>query len=217
MNKKYIRRFFFFLPLLLLFAIGVGAQENSKLTGRVVDDMNEPVTFASVFWLGTDIHTATGDDGGFSIHRSKLSNRLVVSCVGFVPDTLDIAPEAKEVAVMLRSIVMDDVKVLGYRKGRSRPRLSIENKEQINAGELIRAACCNLGESFTTNPSVDVSTTDAATGTKQIRLLGLSGKYVQMQTENYPNFRGISTPFSLGYIPGTDNVFTTDYYSIFYR
>lgn len=203
MNKKYIRRFFFFLPLLLLFAIGVGAQENSKLTGRVVDDMNEPVTFASVFWLGTDTHTATGDDGGFSIHRSKLSNRLVVSCVGFVPDTLDIAPEAKEVAVMLRSIVMDDVKVLGYRKGRSRPRLSIENKEQINAGELIRAACCNLGESFTTNPSVDVSTTDAATGTKQIRLLGLSGKYVQMQTENYPNFRGISAPFSLGYIPGT--------------
>ena len=59
------------------------------------------------------------------------------------------------------------------------------------------------GESFTTNPSVDVSYNDAATGAKQIKLLGLSGKYVQMLTENLPNFRGAAIPYSLGYVPGT--------------
>ena len=32
-----------------------------------------------------------------------------------------------------------------------------ENAFQINQTELFRAACCNLGESFTTNPSVDVN------------------------------------------------------------
>ncbi|MDE7125609.1 MAG: TonB-dependent receptor, partial [Muribaculaceae bacterium] len=74
--------------------------------------------------------------------------------------------------------------------------------ENINRGELIRAACCNLGESFTTNPSVDVSYTDAATGAKQIRLLGLSGTYVQMLAENLPAFRGAAAPFALGYVPG---------------
>lgn len=68
--------------------------------------------------------------------------------------------------------------------------------------ELSRAACCNLGESFVTNPSVDVSYSDAATGAKQIKLLGLSGTYVQMLTENIPNYRGAASPYGLGYVPG---------------
>ena len=76
------------------------------------------------------------------------------------------------------------------------------NSEIISASELKRAACCNLGESFTTNPSVDVNYTDAATGARQIRLLGLGGEYVQMLTENIPNFRGAAAPYGLGYIPG---------------
>lgn len=76
------------------------------------------------------------------------------------------------------------------------------NSEIISANELMRAACCNLGESFTTNPSVDVSYSDAATGARQIKLLGLSGTYVQMLTENIPNFRGAAAPYGLGYIAG---------------
>lgn len=73
---------------------------------------------------------------------------------------------------------------------------------KVNQAELFRAACCNLGESFTTNPSVDVSYNDAATGSKQIKLLGLSGNYVQLLTENLPNFRGAAKPFALRYVPG---------------
>lgn len=78
----------------------------------------------------------------------------------------------------------------------------VGNTELITAQELTRAACCNLGESFTTNPSVDVSYSDAATGARQIKLLGLSGTYVQMLTENIPNFRGAAAPYGLGYISG---------------
>ena len=76
------------------------------------------------------------------------------------------------------------------------------NGTLISKDELFKAACCNLGESFTTNPSVDVNYSDAATGAKQIKLLGLSGTYVQMLTENLPNFRGAAAPYSLGYVPG---------------
>jgi len=72
----------------------------------------------------------------------------------------------------------------------------------VNREELFKAACCNLGESFTTNPSVDVNYSDAATGAKQIKLLGLSGTYVQMLTENLPNFRGAAAPYALDYVPG---------------
>ena len=84
----------------------------------------------------------------------------------------------------------------------TRDKFKLENTELISQGQLLRAACCNLGESFTASPSVDVSYADAATGARQIKLLGLSGTYVQMLTENIPNLRGAALPYSLGFVPG---------------
>ena len=96
---------------------------------------------------------------------------------------------------------LSEVTVSAHRTGRARG-TGVGNTELISTKELLRAACCNLGESFTTNPSVDVNYADAATGAQQIRLLGLSGAYVQMLTENIPNYRGLAQPYALGYIPG---------------
>lgn len=76
------------------------------------------------------------------------------------------------------------------------------NVSELLRGELFKAACCNLGESFVTNPSVDVNYSDAATGAKQLKLLGLGGTYVQLLTENLPVFRGAALPYALGYVPG---------------
>ena len=95
---------------------------------------------------------------------------------------------------------LSSVEVKATSSSRSRGR--VENVDLIGQAQLVRAACCNLGESFTTNPSVDVSYTDAATGARQIKLLGLSGTYVQMLTENVPNLRGAALPYSLGFVPG---------------
>ena len=91
--------------------------------------------------------------------------------------------------------------VTGKRKPVSRL-TGAENGFVISRTELFKAACCNLGESFTTNPSVDVNYSDAATGAKQIKLLGLAGTYVQMLTENVPDFRGAAATYGLGYVPG---------------
>ena len=97
--------------------------------------------------------------------------------------------------------MLDDVVVVS-RKDNLKFRGNPTNTEMISAAQLLRAACCNLGESFTTNPSVDVSYSDAATGARQIRLLGLSGRYVQMLNENIPAFRGLAAPYGLGYVAG---------------
>jgi outer membrane receptor for ferrienterochelin and colicin len=96
---------------------------------------------------------------------------------------------------------LDNVTITSRRSGTRRMGGAV-NGVLINREELFKAACCNLGESFTTNPSVDVNYSDAATGAKQIKLLGLSGTYVQMLTENLPNFRGAAAPYSLDYVPG---------------
>ena len=77
-----------------------------------------------------------------------------------------------------------------------------ENGQKMGQEVLFRAACCNLGESFVANPSVDVNYSDAAVGARQIKLLGLSGQYVQMLIENLPCFAGTSTPYELNYVPG---------------
>ena len=77
-----------------------------------------------------------------------------------------------------------------------------QNGTEIGQDELFRAACCNLGESFVTNPSVDVNYNDAAVGARQIKLLGLSGQYVQMLLENLPVTLGAAMPYQLGYVPG---------------
>ena len=77
-----------------------------------------------------------------------------------------------------------------------------ENGINMGQGELFRAACCNLGESFVNSASVDVNYNDAAVGARQIKLLGLSGQYVQMLNEGLPSSIGASMPYSLGYVPG---------------
>jgi outer membrane receptor for ferrienterochelin and colicin len=116
---------------------------------------------------------------------------LTLSAFGQDNDSLEVDKEQS----------IQNVTITSRRAGTRRMGGAV-NGVMINREELFKAACCNLGESFTTNPSVDVNYSDAATGAKQIKLLGLSGTYVQMLTENLPNFRGAAAPYSLDYVPG---------------
>jgi len=110
-------------------------------------------------------------------------------------------PDSTYVPLDERDIEIDQVDVVAAPKTQ-KDNSGLFNRELLSQSELTRAACCNLGESFVNNPSVDVSYSDASTGAKQIKLLGLSGTYVQMLTENIPNYRGAALPYSLGYVPG---------------
>ena len=68
---------------------------------------------------------------------------------------------------------------------------------------MLKAACCNLSESFETNPAIDVNFSDAITGTKQIKMLGLSSPYLLISEENIPMVRGASQAYGLTFTPGT--------------
>ena len=130
------------------------------------------------------------------LSRCVVSAFVAVGCIAVMAQT---PPSSLPDTLLVDSLA--DVTVSARRSGTMRMG-GVENGFSMNRAELFRAACCNLGESFTTNPSVDVSYSDAVTGARQIRLLGLSGTYVQMLTENIPNFRGAAMPYALGYIPG---------------
>ncbi len=174
----------------------------SQVRGVVKDGDGSVLVGANVVWAGTNHGTTTDANGSFLLNRIKETSSLVTSFVGFTNDTT-FCQDIDYVEITMRGeINLDDIVVKGQRPGRLQSK-GAANVETITTTELCRAACCNLGESFSTNPSVDVNYADAATGAKQIKLLGLSGSYVQMLTENVPAFRGAAAPFSLDYVPGT--------------
>lgn len=192
-----------YLLFLLYIVIALPVVAGNVLTGTVTDSNYEPVTGANIVWLNTANGATTGLNGEFTIDRVDGVDKLVVSFIGYNTDTITIAPYQEYIDIVLHEgVQLTEVSVVGRRAGTHKLRASVVNTDLINADELCRAACCNLGESFVTNPSVDVNYSDAATGAKQIKLLGLSGTYVQMLTENIPNFRGASAPYALGYVPG---------------
>lgn len=127
---------------------------------------------------------------------------LALALAVCAPGAALAAPGAAEPDSLDLDYELDAVTVTARQKGYGKSRTSVTNTDLLSAMELNRAACCSLGGSFTTNPSVDVNYTDAATGAKQIKLLGLSGAYVQMLTESMPDLRGAAAPYGLGYIPG---------------
>lgn len=176
---------------------------NRTLSGSVTDANGEALPGVNLIWLGTTTGTTTNLSGAFELKRTDRDQQLVVSCIGFTTDTLAIAPEQEYIDIILQEgMELQEVNVVARKITLQKLRNSVMNTDMISKDELFRAACCNLGESFVTNPSVDVNYSDAATGAKQIRLLGLSGTYVQLLTENIPNFRGASAAYGLGYVPG---------------
>jgi len=90
----------------------------------------------------------------------------------------------------------------GEQSGLYMPKGKQVRTEVISSAGLCKMACCNLAESFENSASVTVGYSDAVTGARQIKLLGLSGVYTQMLDENRPVMRGLAAPFGLGYIPG---------------
>lgn len=193
------RRIFALVYTVFVFSAILQAQVH----GFVRDNAGLPLPGANLTWMRTNLGVTSDDKGFFSINKPSNSDLLVISFIGYDNDTIQVTDSNALLEVVLgEGVSLSEVNVTARKLGTMKLRSSVLNEDMITSAELSRAACCNLGESFVTNPSVDVSYSDAATGAKQIKLLGLSGTYVQMLTENIPNFRGAASPYSLGYVPG---------------
>lgn len=173
-----------------------------QVSGVVVDEKGETLVGANVYWAGTGTGVATDIDGAFVLPRVGNTNLLVTSYMGYHNDTTEVDGYPSLTIVLVSDLVLDEVTITERKMAVLRSRTSAIATETLTGEELCKAACCNLSESFETSASVDVAYADAATGAKQIRLLGLSGTYVQLLTENTPNVRGLAQSFGMEYIPG---------------
>ena len=185
---------------ILFFALSAQAKD---VKGHVFDDNDQPIIGANVYWEGTQQGTTTDVDGAFKLKTREGANKLVVSYIGYETFILSVTNVDEPLKIKLKGeVTLEEVVISERKMGTIASRTSVLQTQKITYDELCRAACCNLAESFETNPSVDVSYADAATGARQIKLLGLAGTYVQMLTENYPNFRGAASLYGLDYVPG---------------
>jgi outer membrane receptor protein involved in Fe transport len=193
--------------LLVAMVLGLTPWATAQTQGHVFenkpDGTTEPLVGANVYWLNTTIGTVTDIKGHFALSAIDETSQLVVSYVGYVADTIDTKGKSHFQVVLNSSQVLDDVVVQGSKATTVINTLEGINTITMTEDELFKAACCNLSESFETNPSVDVSFTDAVTGTKQIQMLGLSGPNTMIGIENMPGIRGLSSNVGLSFIPGT--------------
>lgn len=167
-------------------------------------DSVAPLPGANIHFPGTTIGVSTDSDGYFKLESLNHYTQIVVTFIGFEPDTIAIPKRKKMLNIVLKDgSILPGVEVLVKKGNYTISKFAVRNAHTMNTGELRKAACCNLAESFETNPSIDASFTDAVTGTKQIQMLGLSGKYVQIMQDNIPMIRGLSTIYGFEYVPGS--------------
>ena len=197
------------LFLLAVFSITYTSLRAQNVVGYVYEvDANNLKSYlpgVNVIWMGTNTGTASDANGRFVLSKSGINTtKLVLSLMGYRTDTVELKKELTKIDVQMvpAAINLQEVEIKAKVGNTYISRLSPRKIQVITEGELQRAACCNLSESFETNASVDVSYSDAITGAKQIQLLGLSGIYSQIQAENIPSIRGMASAYGLNYIPG---------------
>lgn len=168
------------------------------------DGAKEPAGFATVICVETKQAVEADIEGNFEFKKLKTDKATIIaSFIGYTRDTAVIVPPFEYKEFNLRDEnELSALVVTGRQEANYLSKSAAIRTEVITAAGLCKMACCNLAESFENSASVSVGYSDAVTGSKQIRLLGLSGVYTQMLDENRPVMRGLASPFGLSYVPG---------------
>ncbi|MBW7868226.1 MAG: TonB-dependent receptor plug domain-containing protein [Brumimicrobium sp.] len=193
----------------LLWSFGLFSQK-IKLQGTIntyIDGKStSPLLGAEIFFRNARIGDVTNEKGEFTISGTvSFPDTLIVRAADYYNDTIPIHHwEDKQLRIVLfPEFVAEEVVIRAKRDNSNILRLDPRHVEQLTQGELKKAACCNLAESFETNATVDVSMSDGVSGSKRIQMMGLSGRYTQLQFENIPFMHNVDQAFGLATVPGT--------------
>lgn len=189
--------------LMLCLPMVVSAQ---RLSGKVIDaTTQQPLIGASLYWKNTTAGATTSTDGTFTLKRVHGFDTLVVDYLGYDIWEQEIADkELNTITIELKpsAVDIDAVIIEGQQRGNFAKTSGIARQEQISFAGLCKMACCSLAESFENSASVTVGYSDAISGARQIKMLGLAGTYTQILDENRPIMQGAGATYGLSYTPG---------------
>ncbi len=187
----------------VLFFISSFAYAQETIKGIVADENNQPLVGANVAWQNSKSGTKTDENGNFSIEKSTEVAILEISFEGFETQKI-VVKSSESLTITLKEVKnLNEVIISKTKKSTEHSLYKVANVQTMGQKELLKAACCNLSESFSTNPSIDVNFSDAVTGNRQIKMLGLTSPYILITDENIPSVRGASQAYGLSFVPGT--------------
>ena len=169
---------------------------------EILDNNEVPIVGANIYLVDGSKGVVSDKNGNFLINDIKDAKEFVVSYVGYLNDTLKTKNKYSKV-ILKPDTSLEAITINFKEKSTSVSLLSSANVLKISSEELLKAACCNLAESFETTPSIDVNFSDAISGRKQINMLGLASPNILISVENIPSIRGALNAYGLTFIPGT--------------
>ncbi len=174
------------------------------IEGKINDEKGSPLIGANLLIKDTDKGTTTDAQGNFYLDAGiSFPFTLQISFIGFQTKTIVVENDDFLSISLSKSVEVEEVTIDARISTTELSMVSPLQVQKISSQELQKAACCNLSESFETNATVDVTFSDAVSGAKQIKMLGLDGVYTQITQENLPLIRGLSSSYGLAYVPGT--------------
>jgi len=194
----------------LVISLNAASQHDHHiLKGQVFfEDENgskKELPYANVYFTNNNKGVISDSTGSFNLHIPHTDDDilLVASFVGYSPDTMKITDAGRPVEIILKkNLQLDEVEVVKNQSTQIQSRVEMMPTQVITEAGLQKLACCNIGESFESNATIDVGFSDAVSGAKKIKMLGLDGKYSQFMFENIPFLRGPQAGFGLSHIPG---------------
>ena len=186
----------------LLWSVTLISQNLSGMVVEILDNNEVPIVGANIYLVDGSKGVVSDKNGNFLINDIKDAKEFVVSYVGYLNDTLKTKNKYSKV-ILKPDTSLEAITINFKEKSTSVSLLSSANVLKISSEELLKAACCNLAESFETTPSIDVNFSDAISGRKQIKMLGLASPNILISVENIPSIRGALNAYGLTFIPGT--------------
>lgn len=184
--------------------LGLCTYAQQRVQGVVIEETADGKRMALggalVGIIGTTNANVTNEKGEFVLDSVNIQTaKLRISALGYNTDTLPLNGN-KIITISLKPSQLAEVEITERKV--TRLELSAMNVEVITEADLVKDACCNLSESFENTTTVDVSYSDAVSGAKEIRMLGLDGVYSQIMVENIPSIRSLGNAFGMNYISG---------------
>jgi outer membrane receptor for ferrienterochelin and colicins len=155
---------------------------------------------------GVVVSTLDGSKAAASNSNGQVDIQLnngevfILRLIGYTPDTLTY--QGQDTLYLSSNVLLNSVNINEFQQSTMYSVKPIQT-EVLNGKELKKAACCNLGESFETNNSVDLKITDVLLGTQELNIVGLSGSYSPVYVESSPFIFGLNQANGLNNIPGT--------------
>lgn len=114
---KVFKAYFLLMFVLLMSNITVALGQNRVLSGKVMDNLKEPLIGVSIQVAGTTMGTITSDDGTFQVNVPvEKVTTLHMSYVGYLTQKIEVKPGENNIVVYMQedAIMLEEAVVVGY-------------------------------------------------------------------------------------------------------